>query len=99
MKKKKLFVKEKYFESFKYLMISFYKNLLYSILKKKIKNIVQNSIRKGECIEYEKIERILIVLNKTKKIITGDIFLEINQELKKNIFKIEFINFINKIKI
>ena len=97
--KKKLFVKEKYFESFKYLMISFYKNLLYSILKKKIKNIVQNSIRKGECIEYEKIERILIVLNKTKKIITGDIFLEINQELKKNIFKIEFINFINKIKI
>ena len=97
--KKKLFINEDNFESFKYIMINFYKNLIYSILKKKIKNLVQNSIKKGEFNQYEKIERILIIINKTKKIITGEIFIEINKLLKNNIYKKEFINYINKIKI
>ena len=97
--KKKLFINEDNFESFKYIMINFYKNLIYSILKKKIKNLVQNSIKKGEFNQYEKIERILIIINKTKKIITGEKFIEINKLLKNNIYKKEFINYINKIKI
>ena len=85
--KKKLFINEDNFESFKYIMINFYKNLIYSILKKKIKNLVQNSIKKGEFNQYEKIERILIIINKTKKIITGEKFIEINKLLKNNIYK------------
>ena len=97
--KKKLFINEDYFESFKYIMISFYKNLIYSILKKKIKKLLENSIKNGEFNQYEKIERILIILNKTKKIITGNILIEINQKLKNNIYKIEFINYIKNIKI
>ena len=70
--KKKLFVKEKYFESFKYMIISFYKNLIYSILKKKIKQIIHNSIKKQEIKQLNAIEKVLQILNKVKKIITGE---------------------------
>ena len=97
--KKKLFVKEKYFESFKYMIISFYKNLIYSILKKKIKQIIHNSIKKQEIKRLNEIEKVLQILNKVKKIITGEIFIPINQDLRNNIFKKEFLTLINSIKL
>ena len=68
-------------------------------MKKKIKQIIYNSIKKQEIKQLNEIEKVLQILNKVKKIITGEILIPINQDLRNNIFKKEFLTFINSIKL
>jgi hypothetical protein len=100
----KIFSNEKLFKKFQYQILKFYQILILNVLKVKIKNNIKKLIKykkrkNNNKINFEleifKIEKIINVINLTKKIISGKILFSLTNELKNEIISINFINFLN----
>ena len=101
----KIFSNEKLFKKFQYQILKFYQILILNVLKVKIKNNIKKLIKykkrkNNNKINFEleifKIEKIINVINLTKKIISGKILFSLTNELKNEIISNNFIIFLNK---
>ena len=99
----KIFSNEELFKKFQYQILKFYQILILNVLKVKIKNNIKKLIKykkRENNINFEgeifKIEKIINVINLTKKIISGKILFSLTNELKNEIISNNFIIFLNK---
>lgn len=96
-----LFSSEQLFESFKQAIISFYKTIVFVVLKTKIRKEVihhMKSKKKNEGL-IGTIENWLIMINITKEIITGSPLIVITKEVKDNLMTKAFVQYILALKI
>lgn len=98
IEKKMLFKDSSKMETFKFLFLSFYKNLIFNVLKGKIKKKILIWMKKNMISEgNDKVEKVVYITNLTKKIITGKELIEITPEQKEQFISKEFITYINKL--
>ena len=98
IEKKLLFKDSNKMETFKFLFLSFYKNLIFNVLKGKIKKKIVFWLKKNMISDgNDKVEKVVYITNLTKKIITGKELIEITPEQKEKFISKEFITYINKL--
>ena len=97
-KKIKILKNEQNFENFKKMILKFYKNVIFGLLKKKIGKNIRKWIKSKKIEEgNDKIEKVIYIINLTKKIITGQELIEITPEIKQKFVSNDFLLYISKL--